>query len=411
MKRKIAFGLVANLLTILAGAQVAPSKEERQKVTIGEKFSLASKTLDEERPYWVYLPASYDITASQHYPVLYLLDGDTHFHSASGVVEFMSSGLNGNYQIPELIVVALPNPDANRRTRDLTPSHSKTGFDGKESDLMATSGGGPEFLKFIRNELFPEIEKTYRTLPYRVIVGHSFGGLLALDALLEAPKMFQSYIAIDPSLWWDDQILVQRAKREFKRDQGRRGSVYISLANNPDLGLGDPNVMEAASRAFAKTLKSAASPGFRTSLQYFEAEDHGSVPLMSLYHGLLFTFEGYKPTLVDVLEDPKALENHFQRFSERTNVIVQPPLVFVNQLGYMQLALKENVDLAIDFFELNLSNHADSYELHDILARAYLSKGDKTAAIKMFEKSLELNPSNKSAKEELDKLKNHEAKE
>src|ERR1043165_8892615 len=95
---------LALLLTLLAWP--ASGQEKGLDIKIGEAFSLRSKVLNEERPYWVYLPASYiDRTfMPRRYPVLYLLDGEAYFHSASGVVQFMSSGFNGNNQIPELIV-------------------------------------------------------------------------------------------------------------------------------------------------------------------------------------------------------------------------------------------------------------------------------------------------------------------
>jgi hypothetical protein len=206
-------------------------------IKIGQKHSLRSQVLNEERPYWVYLPASYDdkTYAPQRYCVLYLLDGDAHFHSASGVVQFMSAGINGNFQIPELIVVAIPNLSQDGRTRDLTPTASQLGPDGKETHFFANSGGGNNFLKFLREELFPRIESSYRTRPHRILVGHSFGGLLVLHALLDSPELFQAYIAIDPSLWWDNQVLVRRVESRSKDPSRRRGSVYISLARPPEL--------------------------------------------------------------------------------------------------------------------------------------------------------------------------------
>ena len=156
--QRVTLALLLTLLALPVSAQ-----QENQDIKIGEKFSLRSQILDEERPYWVCFPASYN-DSIQRYPVLYLLDGDAHFQSASGVVQFMSAGPNNNFQIPELIIVAIPNTN---RDRDLTPTHSKISWDGKEAAFLETSGGGNTFLQFIRDELFPWIESTYRTLPYR----------------------------------------------------------------------------------------------------------------------------------------------------------------------------------------------------------------------------------------------------
>src|SRR4051812_21828632 len=104
MRKSITLALSFSILVLSAAAQ-----EKSRDIKIGEAFSLRSKTLNEERAYWVYLPESYNDTtfAPQRYPVLYLLDGNAHFHIASGVVQFMSGGVNRNLQIPEMIVVAI----------------------------------------------------------------------------------------------------------------------------------------------------------------------------------------------------------------------------------------------------------------------------------------------------------------
>ncbi len=407
MMKRIVLCLLFGLLALSTKTRDLNAQQEPQTITIGEKFSLVSEVLDEERAYWVYLPASYNDTtyAPQHYPVLYILDGDAHFHSASGVVQFMSTGINGNIQIPEMIIVAIPNTN---RTRDLTPTHTKVGFDGEEAPFFAVSSGGDKFLQFVRDELFLEIESTYRTQPYRVLVGHSLGGLIALHALLDVPEMFQSYIAIDPSLWWDDQVLVHRAERLFTAGREQRSSVYISLANNPHLGMGDPMAMRFAGQRLARSLETAASSGMRSKIRYFEAEDHGSVPLLSLYHGLLHIFEGYKPPIAALFQEPSTLGPHFARISERLGVVLLPPEPLVNMMGYAMLRQLEDVDKAIELFKLNVSNFPGSYNAYDSLGEAYTVKDDRVLAIENYEKSLELNPDNRSAKERLQELRGQE---
>ena len=169
---------------------------------IGSVDSLWSATLSEQRAYLVYTPPSYSDTTvtPQSYPVLYLLDGDAHFHSVSGLVQILGTGVNGTFAVPEMIVVAIPNTD---RTRDLTPTHTTAGFDGEAAPEFENSGGNPAFFTFLQEELIPHIESRFRTMPYRVFVGHSFGGITALNALYTIPETFDAYVAIDPSLWWD----------------------------------------------------------------------------------------------------------------------------------------------------------------------------------------------------------------
>jgi predicted alpha/beta superfamily hydrolase len=367
------------------------SKKKDQDINIGKKYSMGSKVLKEERPYWVYLPNSYNEASKQRYPVLYLLDGDAHFQSTSGVVQFMSSGINGNCQTPEMIVVAIPNTN---RTRDLTPTHSKIGISGNEEAFLESSGGGDAFLKFIRDELIPLIDSTFHTLPARVLVGHSLGGLLVIHALLEESDMFHGYIAIDPSLWWNNQLLAHSAEKKIGTIRKLRKSLYISSANSPKILSNNPMKMRKAIRKFVKTLDAARTKDFRLGFQYFDSEDHGSVPLLSLYHGLLFVFEGFKHVGVESLP---AMKTRLHRLSKRWGGSILPSEGHVNNMGYMMLYMVKDVKKAFEFFEYNISNFPKSANVYDSLAEAYMVKGDKAQAIKNYKKSLKLDPNNQNA--------------
>ena len=371
-----------------------------QDIRIGKKYSMRSRVLGEERPCWVYLPASYDARDKRHrYPVLYLLDGDGHFQSASGVVQFMSGGINGNCQIPEMIVVALPNTD---RMRDLSPTHTTIGYEGQEDAVLESSGGGEPFLKFMRDELFPHIESRFHTLPARILVGHSLGGLLAIHALLEYPDMFQACLAIDPSLWWDNQLLTKNAEKKIGTIRKLRRTLYITSANGPRLKIYSPTKMRSAIRKFVKTLDAARSANFRLGFHDFDAEDHASVPLLSLYHGLLFIFEGFKQT---DLESLPALQARFKRLSKRLGGDLLPPEGYVNGRGYITLYRLNNVKKALEFFEYNVSQYPKSANAYDSLAEGYMVKGDTARAIRNYRKSLKLDPGNQNAASWIKKLK------
>lgn len=369
-----------------------------QDINIGKKYSVHSKVLKEERQYWVSLPNSYDADSKkQHYPVLYLLDGDSHFQSASGIVQYMSGGIS--CQIPEMIVVAILNTD---RTRDLTPSDSKTGISGKQEPSLKSSGGGDTFLKFLRDELFPQIDSKFHTLPARILVGHSLGGLLAIHTLLAEPEMFQSYIAIDPSLWWDNQLLMRHAKTRIPTIRKLRKTLYVSSANTPRILTNHPIKMRTAIRKFVKTLEAAQSVDFRLGFQYFNAEDHASVPLLSLYHGLIYIFEGFKQAGVESLP---AMKTRYKRLSKRLGGDLLPGEGYVNGLGYTMLYGLKDVKKAIEFFEYNLSNFPNSANAYDSLGEAYMVKGDKARAIQNYKKSLELDPDNHNAARMIRELK------
>jgi len=357
--KTMAFWLWASLAAVSASAQDTP-----RSLTIGERLTMRSAVLGEERPYWVHLPESYRDAryAPRQYPVMYLLDGDSSFHFATGTVHFMSEGLTGSIQIPELIVVAVPNT---HRTRDLTPTHTIQRPEGDDPTLK-NSGGGDAFLRFLKEELIPEIDRTYRTKPYRIIVGHSFGALLALHALQSEPDVFQGYIAIDPSVFWDDEVLVRRAANGLKNGSGRPRTVYMCLSRSYSGGYtGD------ATTKFAEHLKTAA--GVRSTLQYFEQENHQSVPLIALYHGLLHVFDGYKLSPGQMFEQASNLGAHFEAVSTRMGVALLPPERYVDQVAHAFLKAGE-IDRAIGLFTFNASRSPASLNAFNSLGQAYAAK-------------------------------------
>ena len=192
--------------------------------------------------------------------------------------------------------------------------------------------------------------------------------------------------------------------------QGGTGSVYISLANSSDIETGEPSLTEEAIREFGRTLAGAQYSGIRSTLQYFEAEDHVSVPLLSLYYGLLSTFEGYKFRIGDFIEQPSlaAVTAHYEGVSERIGIDPQPPESRMNTLGYVLLYRADDVDKAIEFFEQNVSNYPASSNVYDSLGEAYMVRGDKMLAIDNYEKSLVLDPDNENAKRQLETLHGQE---
>src|SRR3954471_19240522 len=139
------FLLRSCLLLVFPVVGQAQAPAAARTITIGRIDSVWSPTLKENRNYIVYTPPGYAQSPylPRAYPVLYLLDGDAHFHSVTGLLQFLGTGINGTYVVPEMIVVAIPNTN---RTRDLTPTNSALAPDGKPQPGFKTSGGGPKFL-------------------------------------------------------------------------------------------------------------------------------------------------------------------------------------------------------------------------------------------------------------------------
>lgn len=289
-ERKFSRLIAAALLWLACGTLTATAQDGAQDIVLGQRFVMSSKVLGEERRYLIYLPPSYHAPAAaeRRYPVLYLLDGGAHFYAATGVLHHLGSPNSAVLRVPETIVVALPNT---KRVRDLTPIHLTSGL------YTEGSGGATAFLRFMKEELFPLIELRYRTRSGRTLVGHSLAGMFALNVLLEQPDLFQHYIAIDPSLWWGDQLLVRRLAEQPERKLKAPVSVFIAMANSSIEEYSDPTLRkphEEGIQQFHALLQQRQDSMLRVQYRFYPDETHMSVPLVATYHGLLFSHEGFK---------------------------------------------------------------------------------------------------------------------
>ncbi|MEO8451195.1 MAG: alpha/beta hydrolase-fold protein [Gemmatimonadota bacterium] len=396
MRRLAPFCLVL-LLPSAISAQATPDN----RVTIGTIDSVWSGTLKESRKYWVYTPGSYNDSTylPQKYPVLYLLDGDAHFHSVTGLLQFLGSGINGVFLVPEMIVVAIPNTD---RARDLTPTHVEKGLDGKPAPFFKTTGGMPNFFQFIKNELIPKVEGSYRTAPYRILVGHSLGGIAAIDALYTIPETFNAYIAIDPSLWWDDRVLLKKAKDYFSKPGVANRALFVGQANTINAADTSANMHFSSILQFNSVLENYNQSGLRYAYKYYPDDSHGSVPLMAEYDALRFIFASYKSDLFQALERPEFIKEQYAKVSAALGYTVQPPESMMDILGHIELS--RDTTKAIALFQMNADLYPNSPKVYDALGEGWQAKGDSKKATEYYEKSLALKPSNQHAKDMIKKI-------
>ncbi len=183
----------------------------------GERVTLPSKVLGEERTLLVALPEGYARSARQ-YPVLYLTDGETQFAHTSATAAFLAR----NGFIPETIVVGIVNTE---RSRDLTPTRDPQ---------FPRSGGADRFLEFLEKELVPYVEVTWRTAPFRIFAGHSAGGNFALHALRTKPDLFQAIVAVSPWLVWDGTRGLAPLVKFLPGDGVKARALYVSSGDEGD---------------------------------------------------------------------------------------------------------------------------------------------------------------------------------
>lgn len=268
-------------LIILLTVQITYSQEVSEKISetefsIGKTIKIKSELLNEIRDLNIYLPINYSKNSLKTYPVIYLLDGakDEDFVHISGIVQFGSfPWIN---MIPESIVVGIGNVD---RKRDFTyPSQSK--LDQKE---FPSSGKSEKFISFIEKELQPFIDSEYRTSEMKTIIGQSLGGLLATEILFKKPELFDNYIIVSPSLWWNDEKLLDKNPKKYNAVK----SIYIA-------GGKEGEVMERTAKELYNKLKKTKKMNTNLFYNFLENKTHGDALHIAVYNAFEVIFKQKK---------------------------------------------------------------------------------------------------------------------
>lgn len=368
---------------------------EDTRITFGEIQKIHSSILNEERELWIRVPDSAKDSDARNtaYPVLYLLDGNGHFYSMAGMLHQLSA-VNGNMIAPEMILVGIPNTD---RFRDLTPTATE-----------GTSGGGDAFLDFLELEVIPYVESNLPASSYRTFVGHSLGGLMVIDTLNNRPQLFDNYIAIDPSLWWDDRVVLNESEIALAEQDFSGKSLFVTIANTMPAQMSieqveaDPlpstNHIRAILR-YTQLAEAADSNGLNFAWRYYDDNTHGSVPLISEYDGLRFLFPWYEPKEInhffaeEVYPETELVMNyvgnHFAAVSDRFGYTFHPPQDWVNMLGRSMTA-REQSEGSLALFNLNLENFPNSRAAHYWLGDYYAAQDDAENAILHFSHAVEI---------------------
>jgi predicted alpha/beta superfamily hydrolase len=195
---------VCFLLTNIACAQTRSGMPEQ--IVLGTSEQIKSAELGETRTLNIHLPKGYGSrTDTSHYPVIYLLDGgvvDEDFIHVCGVVQFLHDIVD---TIPDCIIVGIANTD---RGRDMTFPSKVPLPEGFRP--IPNAGGSARFISYIEKEVLPYVTKKYRTDGRNLLIGQSLGGLVAAQILVEKPKLFNHYLIVSPSLWWDHESLLSK---------------------------------------------------------------------------------------------------------------------------------------------------------------------------------------------------------
>jgi hypothetical protein len=281
MKIKSFFLLLTFYSVIVLGQSRADSTKP---FVLGTIEQIQSVQLGEKRTLNIYLPEGYDKNDTTHYPVLYLLDGsaDEDFIHVVGLVQFCSFPWVN--KIPPSIVVGIANVD---RRRDFTyPSTIE-----EDKKLCPTSGHSDKFIAFIEKELQPYIDSKYKTNGSKTIIGESLGGIVVTEILLNKPSLFNNYIIISPSLWWDDGSLLKQTPAFPENGFKQKTEVYIATGKE---GLGpskSPHVMEVDANLLAEKLKTTKTKNLSVYFDYLPDENHATISHQAVYNAFKWLSE------------------------------------------------------------------------------------------------------------------------
>lgn len=255
--------IILLILFIFPMALTAQLKGER--IAIGEKISLHSEILGEERPLLIYLPSEYE-HSEKSFPVLYLLDGEWHFHHVSGILQFF------DFSKKEIqgIIVAVVNT---HRGRDFSPS-TWPGY-------KTYTGGADNFNLFLEKELIPFIQHNYRTTLYNVLAGHSLAGTFSLYSFLTKPELFDAYISLSPCLFWHDRFMLKMSEKFLNTHQKLNKILYIAHEYKE-------GIQASTMEEFTTALRNQSPEGLVWEVLFKENDDHFSYVHKAIYDGLEF---------------------------------------------------------------------------------------------------------------------------
>lgn len=254
-------------ISLCLPARASPAAAEAA-ITVGQRLTLKSAVLGEDRQLLIHLPEDY-ARSKQRYPVLFILDGGAHFDYATGLVDFLAR----NGRTSPLILVAVPSMQKRWR------------------DMSQRSGGAGNFLRFLADELAPWVDAHYRTQPFRILSGHSFGGQFSFYALLERPDAFQAFIVPSPSLYGGTDEY-QRTKQRIGTLPGKHW-LYFSSGDYDSLDDHEYRTLDGVQR-LTNWLRQRKFEHLEWTSRHYPGDDHGTTPFRTLYDGLQWLYKDWR---------------------------------------------------------------------------------------------------------------------
>ena len=369
------------LLVLCPKMDAAFSQVKIEKIVRDEKVKFHSRALDEDRTILIHLPNDYALSEKK-YPVLYVLDAEFFFQQAISAVEFLSELKYINVQpIPQMIIVGIVNVD---RNRDYTPTYAPKQPGGLR---YPTSGKADRFLEFLNTELFSFIDSNYKTEPFRVLSGWSFGGLLTVHAYFKHNHLFSAYLAISPSLWWDGDLYVKKTDTLLSQEQLSTKPLVVTIGAREGGNMG-----RSVRDGFVPKMRKRPEKKIPFTFIDIPGEGHSYVPIKAYYEGLLALFADWvMPN--EIMDDGfEGIRSFYKKQSKKYGYEVDIP-----ESAYFRLASKYfnegDKKKALEIAEEYVTKFPESSYAHYYLGLRAKAAGELLLAKKSFLKAIDIEES------------------
>jgi predicted alpha/beta superfamily hydrolase len=314
-----------------------------------QRVQIPSRVFGHARPVDVSLPRGYDNDSTARYPVIFVLDGESLGELTAATVRFYSS----TGVMPRAIVVAVPNDD---RNRDFTPAPV-----GNFTPPTPTAGGADRFVSFLESDVMPALEQRYRTLPFRVLIGHSLGGLFAAHAAAERPGLFNAFVIMEPSLWWNNEEPLRRLQSAAAQPASKRARFIMVNAPLP----ANDTTSWGGERPMVRSLT-------------IHGESHESMPARGIAQGLRLLFADFQPPAWKPGTPPIAMLARAESLDYRLGVHVPIPLSTYTRAVRMSMnaRLFDDAELALRKMEQAGVSAAEIAELRGEVAEVKSQPAD-----------------------------------
>ena len=401
MMNRIQVIIVIGLFFLIQPITHGQTNEQSQFLQkVGVLDSIYSQSLKEYRKFYVQLPANYSNNSKEKYPVVFILDGEVLLPTVNNVQNFYSGGFT-----PDMVMVGISND--NHRMRDLTTSKVTEMYG---MPFNEENGEAAIFSDFIETELIPFVENKYPVTNFRTLIGHSYGGLFTIYTLINHPELFSNYIAIDPSLDWDNQKLLTEAKDQFSSNNYKGKSLFMSLSGQlhmqkPEVTIdnvmqdtSDFTIFARSNMAFSEIAKLNDQNGLDFDWKFYPKDLHGTIPFPSILDGLITTFEWYQWENTDKFNSPDTPKEELlsiikyrgKKLKDHFGYSVPPyPEDILTMSGYMNMDMEQH-EKAKMYFELAIEFYPNSSNTYDSMADYYERNEDYGNALKFVTKAYEI---------------------